>query len=304
MGVRLDKQHFSLTSCQEVRDICKPLFDNFGFTHFHFRRTFNDRSRAVLCTNPEWVKYFYDTKQYDHYGIYEELKPNGEITICDQLFNSIHSDSTYSSMHYSVSGAMKNRKPSFVLWQSLYDLPVFNFVFEEAKYFNIDHGITMTDNDEHSCSFYQIGTTPEKAHLINFYLNNYDILRVFIKYFKDRGAHLIEQAEKNRILANDSITQPHFLEKNNIPFIENEKFDRFFKQIQYSAYRVEGLSSREMQLIQYLLKGYTAKQIANALQLSHRTVEFYIANIKTKLQCFTKAQLIQRLHELTEHSLG
>ena len=211
VDAKLDEDHFSLTSCSDVREICKPLFENFGFTHFHLRKTFNDRSRAVLCTNPEWVKYFYGTKKYDNYGIYEDVKPTGEITSSEFLFHEIQ----YNSFKKQSSDVAIDQKTSFVLWRSLYDLPVFNLVFEEAKHFNIDHGITVTDKDEDSCTFYQIGTTPENAHLNNFYLNNFDVLKIFINYFKDKGAHLIELAKKNRISPDYSIIKLLLMKKFN-----------------------------------------------------------------------------------------
>lgn len=52
---------------------------------------------------------------------------------------------------------------------------------------------------------------------------------------------------------------------------------------------------REKECIQYLLYGMTAKEIAKELKLSPRTVETYLENIKTKIDCFSKTQLIQKI---------
>lgn len=57
----------------------------------------------------------------------------------------------------------------------------------------------------------------------------------------------------------------------------------------YESYH---LSKRESECLFYLLRGKTAKEIARALTLSHRTVEGYIENIKFKLCCRTKTELI------------
>ena len=43
------------------------------------------------------------------------------------------------------------------------------------------------------------------------------------------------------------------------------------------------LSPRELEIIHYTAKGYTAKQIARLIKLGHRTVESYVANIRRKL---------------------
>ena len=54
-------------------------------------------------------------------------------------------------------------------------------------------------------------------------------------------------------------------------------------------------SNRESQCIEHVLRGKTIKTIAKVLQLSPRTIEFYIKNIKNKLGCRTKAEIIEIL---------
>ena len=57
----------------------------------------------------------------------------------------------------------------------------------------------------------------------------------------------------------------------------------------------ETLSLREEQCVRYLLEGMSNKQIAWQLQLSTRTIEFYLDNVKSKLSCKNKTQLIVKL---------
>lgn len=54
------------------------------------------------------------------------------------------------------------------------------------------------------------------------------------------------------------------------------------------------LSKREIECIYYLVRGMTARQIGEELDLSHRTVEFYLERVKAKLKCSTKSELIAR----------
>jgi DNA-binding CsgD family transcriptional regulator len=49
---------------------------------------------------------------------------------------------------------------------------------------------------------------------------------------------------------------------------------------------------REAQCMLYILKGHTFNSIGNELQLSPRTIEFYVKNMKKKVGCKTKYQLI------------
>ena len=62
------------------------------------------------------------------------------------------------------------------------------------------------------------------------------------------------------------------------------------------------LAPREVECIIHILRGKTSKQIAKMLELSHRTVEFYVGRLKTKLHCRTKSELIEKI--LTGRLIG
>lgn len=52
------------------------------------------------------------------------------------------------------------------------------------------------------------------------------------------------------------------------------------------------LSKRELQCMFYVLRGNSNKQIAEALKLTKRTIDFYMENIKNKFGCQSKNELI------------
>ncbi len=60
----------------------------------------------------------------------------------------------------------------------------------------------------------------------------------------------------------------------------------------YAKYEKQ-LTQRELECIFYVLRGRTYKRIAKILNISPRTVEEYINNIKSKLCCNTKDELIE-----------
>lgn len=55
----------------------------------------------------------------------------------------------------------------------------------------------------------------------------------------------------------------------------------------------EDLTNRQLEILYYLVQGYSQKEIAHAMQLSPRTVESYLENIKIKLNIYNRSQLIQ-----------
>jgi len=59
-----------------------------------------------------------------------------------------------------------------------------------------------------------------------------------------------------------------------------------------SAYRGVYFTRREAECMLCLLKGKTVNRTAEILSLSPRTVEFYLKNMKGKLNCKTKYELV------------
>lgn len=58
------------------------------------------------------------------------------------------------------------------------------------------------------------------------------------------------------------------------------------------------LSERESICLYFLIRGRTAKEISQKMNVSPKTVESYIARVKVKLQCYSKSQLIDKAYEL------
>ncbi len=54
-------------------------------------------------------------------------------------------------------------------------------------------------------------------------------------------------------------------------------------------------TNREAEVMIQLLKGKTISAVAAVLSLSPRTIEFYVKNMKVKLACRTKSELIGRV---------
>ncbi len=57
------------------------------------------------------------------------------------------------------------------------------------------------------------------------------------------------------------------------------------------------LTQREAECMINFLKDKTVSEAAAILELSPRTVEFYLKNIKVKLECRTKSELIHKVRE-------
>ncbi|MFN7096693.1 MAG: helix-turn-helix transcriptional regulator [Gammaproteobacteria bacterium] len=58
------------------------------------------------------------------------------------------------------------------------------------------------------------------------------------------------------------------------------------------------LTNRESECLFYILRGRSAKSIAQVLNISAKTVEFHMENLKNKFDCVNKSQLIEKAMEL------
>ena len=55
------------------------------------------------------------------------------------------------------------------------------------------------------------------------------------------------------------------------------------------------LTLREVETVSHAILGKTIRDTAVSMRISPRTAEFYINNVKRKLQCRTKKELIRKI---------
>lgn len=101
--------------------------------------------------------------------------------------------------------------------------------------------------------------------------------------------------------------QGYFLNDNHLIqlFRNIIKFDKqYISRHQGCYYFTEDLvdplklTKQQHACLFHLLRGKTAKEIANLLSLSKRTVEFYLNNLKIKFNCLNRNQLIEKAIEM------
>lgn len=81
--------------------------------------------------------------------------------------------------------------------------------------------------------------------------------------------------------------QPDYISSDNH---KNKQFCYLFQEKNQNSL----LTEREDECLFFLLRRKTAKDISKILSLSHRTIEDHIENIRTKLKCSSKSELIEK----------
>lgn len=72
------------------------------------------------------------------------------------------------------------------------------------------------------------------------------------------------------------------------------------KNIEQNSFRIQkkfdtlGLTSRQSQVLFYMIRGKSSKEIARLLDIEYKTVENHQYKLKSKMDCSTKSQLIEK----------
>lgn len=226
-------------------------------------------------------------------------------TICQDLFEQFNIDAFfYSRIYYDGQSFLLTTHPEWYQHHMSKQYKAVPFVPEayiEHKFyyylsqtteyqevlhdirtlFNLDHLFYIFELKSNFFDVYCFSSNPSNHDAINFYLNKRDILNNFIFSFKEKAEHLIEQSNSNLIVLPESMRPDAqlFSEKTNLSKAKHD-FDFYH------------FSRREKDCLKFILKGRTIKETAKYLNLSNRTVEYYFNNIKAKLHCHSKSQVI------------
>jgi DNA-binding CsgD family transcriptional regulator len=250
--------HLFVTSAQDVITIAKPLI-KFGITHFAYQKLHKDGSVELLGTHAGFTEKF----------IKEKLYQNTFVGDVDKYISC------------------------YALWR---DINCPEITALAGGGFNIGNGLIITKRSENFCEFFYFASTPENHQINSFYINNIDSLEKFIIFFKESAKSILNTGKQQRILYpapgdttllissdwKNKITPIKSTEIKLSNYIENESLDT-------------PLTDRELECALFLKTGSSAKETAKLLAISPRTVEKHTDNIKEKLKCKTKLQLIATL---------
>jgi DNA-binding CsgD family transcriptional regulator len=194
----------------------------------------------------------------------------------------------FEKKYYLIGNKEANHtdyKDSYDLWEYLPD--PYKLYEEGAKLFNVAHGLTITRQHEDYCDFFFFATNVNNSSIKKVYIDRKDVFEKFCNYFLEVGQNLIQQAEGSKLILPLS---------NTIKTLEPDlNIDGFLKNIYHSKEGLKLLTEREIECAFYLSQGKSYKEIARIYEISPRTIEEHSYNIRKKLGCKTKSELISLL---------
>lgn len=266
--------NFINLNCYEVARICHPLFKKTPINYFDYTRYYDTGEMVPFSTSPDFTKRYYIDSLYPSL---EELN----------LGFSFGMKSTFLSHHLPLPVVVGDLNPDRYSGNiaCAAEFKIFHrfYFIERGKNYYYTSGFGLPSNN--------------KADL-DFYVNAGAKLKQFIKYFEYHARHLIANGRQSY-----SIYMPTYYEKSlQVPNDFQEPFNinnlDFTIKADLQSKMGEELTSREKECLSLIAQGYTVKNVALMLQISPRTVESHLANIKDKHGLHSKNQIVEMWHSI------
>lgn len=151
---------------------------------------------------------------------------------------------------------------------------------QQRDYYRQEQCLVTADAQPDYHEMYAFYTHSGNSKVLAGMSENAELLKTFAEYFKASAADIIKLADANRFFcpAASSLST----DDDSAHQIEN---------VQLSG--IDKLTDREIEIVNILMQGKTGVEIGKDLHISRRTVERHIENIKEKIHCRTKSEVIQ-----------
>lgn len=245
-----------------IEKICKPLTTHLPVQVVSYARFYPDGRRICLSNSPDFIHHFVDKNDYFRSVPNPRLAGglNSMVRIADVNALIVTTDSRlktlYTNMMSDGVGILKTQPP----YSLLSSKPGY---FEEFSFFP---------------SVYQVGAYERL-------ISNHDVLLHFTFYFLEKAFDIIRTCEATFFDNAELVRAENIAVLNNC--LQTMKTKKYFFDSGMNSY----LTRREAQCAYLITKNLSSREIALAMNISVRTAEEYIENIKLKSQLSNKNKL-------------
>jgi|GEM_PF-3517585 len=240
---------------KKIKKITFPLFER-GIISFGYNKLFPNGDRIILENNTEWLYTFFKSELYK--DVVDQQKV---IEMMERAPNN------------KVYGYLWPHKP-LTLTQDI--------LFTHQKVWN---GVSVIKKSSTWVELYHFGAEKNNKGVLDFYLNNFEFLKNFIRYFSFSSLNILNKEDRCFL---KGYFLPFSLSKE-VKVTNDMDVDQKPTFINLSS---SFLTKREKECLDFLSKGKTAKEIAHYLGISVRTVECYLITLKRKFGAHTLAELL------------
>lgn len=249
--------------CNRIKKSCAPIENHFGVKQFWYYKITNSGDFVSVTSFPQFNEYFYEAKLY-------------------------HSTPYINLPSRLKSGVWLRQSSNHPDWH--------NYLNLAQKKFNNNFGLQIINKLTVGVECWGFGLNSVDCSHHMLLINELPLLKLFIEKFRLENRDILDYIESNAVNI-AALLGPGF-EQQRISMMPKSFARQEFLTHLGLVSPLKRLTSREISILDLILLGLTAKEIAEQLDLSFRTIEHYIEKMKDKLDCRSKSELIQKAHEL------
>ncbi|MBS0286160.1 MAG: helix-turn-helix domain-containing protein [Proteobacteria bacterium] len=168
----------------------------------------------------------------------------------------------------------------------------------QAKMLNYGNGIHIFKRLKTYTEVITLAAPTNSVNMLEFYVNNIDLVNRFILFFKESAVTLIKGAMNDPILVpNDMIAKTPII-KDTIPDIQELRENFSIKKYYFDDNVEIKLSKRELECLSYYIKGLSSSQISNIMNVKKVTTDTFLRNIKMKFNSSSRSELFEKFWQL------
>ncbi len=249
---------YSLANVGRMGQLCNQYLFETAITTMCYVRVYRSGQMLYLSNDETWLNLYYN----------------------NEFFNAAsHTDS------YIVTG-----KENYYFWPDEGGDDVFNAAISH----NMCYGFNLRESSSDYYETFIFNTNKEHPEVNNYYINHIPHLKKIIQVFK---AKVLEE-----LLIKPPVL--YQLDQSVIAVInkleDNEAGVENVNRLAMPSLLVDGkqrLSKREVECLYWTCLGKTADEIAMIMGLSKKTIESHFYNMKIRLNCASKPQLIHKVYQ-------
>lgn len=255
---------FTVKYHNKMKKITSPLKEVFNIHSFWYFNVSNEGEFSYLTNNPFLGEYYYSHQLYKNNPFFRKPK----IYKPGVFYTRSIQDESYQSNLDLISKNCNVDQSLILIHSNSQEYEGFAFA------------------GDRSCPMYQT------------YLNHLPLLKKFVRYFLNEASDILSKLNNNKIniaklLGTDFYKNSDCLKSK----INLDKLNLFYQKV-LSLSKIPKLTLRENDCLRLTLQGLSAREIADNLMISHRTVEYYLDHIKLKFGCSTKYELFSHIQIL------
>jgi DNA-binding CsgD family transcriptional regulator len=247
-------KRYTIKYDKKIKETTDLLDKNFNICYYTYFKIENDGSFVTLSNNPEQLDFYYAEKAY----LYNPYLVDPNLLKSGFVFTAMTKDENY-----------------------------LDTVNTSLNRFQMDNTFLMLEKNEGQIEGFLFATRPSDKRAVFNYLNYLDVLKKFNGYFIREMSCILGKMHADGFNLKTTKGVKFFERDDGLPLASKDKVSQDFLKM------ISLLSPQEERCLDLFRMGNSAQATASIMGLSRRTVEHYFENIKNKLGCNSKWDLLK-----------